>query len=101
MQPTHIYTRVNRDKDSKNSLNNKDKIRKFHVFTINSYICTAQKGFYKMKHPEWSYSAVLYEMNVRQLTSEGTLAAAAEYLPRLKELGIDCIWLMRLCLQVS
>ncbi|MBQ2418241.1 MAG: alpha amylase C-terminal domain-containing protein [Alistipes sp.] len=47
-----------------------------------------------MKHPEWSYSAVLYEMNVRQLTSEGTLAAAAEYLPRLKELGIDCIWLM-------
>ena len=28
-------------------------------------------------HPEWSYQAVLYEMNVRQLTPEGTLRAAA------------------------
>ena len=37
---------------------------------------------------------MLYEMNVRQLTAEGTLAAATEQLPRLKELGIDCIWLM-------
>ena len=37
---------------------------------------------------------MLYEMNVRQLTAEGTLAAAAEQLPRLKNLGIDCIWLM-------
>ena len=27
-------------------------------------------------HPEWSYQAVLYEMNVRQLTPEGTLRAA-------------------------
>ena len=47
-----------------------------------------------MQHPAWSYSAVLYEMNVRQLTAEGTLTAATEQLPRLKELGIDCIWLM-------
>ena len=47
-----------------------------------------------MKHPEWSYNAVLYEMNVRQLTAEGTLAAATEQLARLAELGIDCIWLM-------
>ena len=26
----------------------------------------------EMLHPEWSYQAVLYEMNVRQLTAEGT-----------------------------
>ena len=25
----------------------------------------------EMLHPEWSYQAVLYEMNVRQLTAEG------------------------------
>ena len=45
-------------------------------------------------HPEWSYSAVLYEMNVRQLTPEGTLSAAIERLEFLRELGIDAIWLM-------
>ena len=47
-----------------------------------------------MIHPEWSYQAVLYEMNVRQLTPEGTLRAAAAFLPSLKELGIDAVWLM-------
>ena len=31
----------------------------------------------EMLHPEWSYQAVLYEMNVRQLTAEGALRAAA------------------------
>ena len=45
-------------------------------------------------HPEWAYSAVLYEMNVRQLTPEGTLKAAQERLEFLHNLGIDAIWLM-------
>ena len=46
------------------------------------------------QHPEWSYGAVLYEMNVRQLTPEGTLRAAAAKLPFLKDLGVDAVWLM-------
>lgn len=46
------------------------------------------------KNPEWSYSAVLYEMNIRQLTPEGTLRAAMERLPFLRSLGVDAIWLM-------
>lgn len=46
------------------------------------------------KNPEWSYSAVLYEMNIRQLTPEGTLQAAMERLPFLRSLGVDAIWLM-------
>ena len=45
-------------------------------------------------NPEWSYSAVLYEMNVRQLTVEGTLRAAIERLPFLRSIGVDAIWLM-------
>lgn len=45
-------------------------------------------------HPQWSYSAVLYEMNIRQLTPEGTLQAAEEKLEFLHEMGIDAIWLM-------
>ena len=46
------------------------------------------------KNPEWSYSAVLYEINIRQLTPEGTLRAATERLPFLRSIGIDAIWLM-------
>ena len=46
------------------------------------------------KNPEWSYSAVLYEMNIRQLTPEGTLRAATERLTFLRSIGIDAIWLM-------
>ncbi|MBQ5353465.1 MAG: DUF3459 domain-containing protein [Alistipes sp.] len=45
-------------------------------------------------HPEWTYDAVVYEMNVRQYTPEGTFAAAEQHLPRLKELGVDIVWLM-------
>ena len=37
---------------------------------------------------------VVYEMNVRQYTPEGSFAAAQNELPRLKELGVDIVWLM-------
>ena len=46
------------------------------------------------QHPEWSSGAVLYEMNVRQLTPEGTLRAAAARLEFLRDLGVDAVWLM-------
>lgn len=39
-------------------------------------------------------NSVIYEMNVRQSTPEGTFAAAEAQLPGLKELGVDIIWLM-------
>ena len=47
-----------------------------------------------MQHPEWSRNAVLYQVNTRQFTAEGTFAAAAEQLPKLRELGVDILWLM-------
>ena len=50
-----------------------------------------------MLHPDWSYRSVLYEMNVRQLTHEGTLRAAAARLAFLRDLGIDAVWLMPVC----
>ncbi len=37
---------------------------------------------------------MLYEMNVRQLTAEGTLRAAMGRLEFLRELGVDVVWLM-------
>jgi len=45
-------------------------------------------------HPEWAYNSVVYEVNVRQFSQEGTLAAVQKNLPRLKRLGVDVLWLM-------
>ena len=45
-------------------------------------------------HPEWCYDAVLYEMNIRQATPEGTILAATKRLKSLRDIGIDAIWLM-------
>ena len=55
------------------------------------YRCGVHKG---KKHPEWSYDAVIYEMNTRQFTPEGTFRAAAGHIGRLRELGVDIIWIM-------
>ncbi len=38
--------------------------------------------------------AVLYQINVRQYSAAGTLAAVQADLPRLKALGVDILWLM-------
>lgn len=45
-------------------------------------------------HPEWTKNSVVYEVNIRQFTPEGTFNAFAAHLPRLKELGVDILWLM-------
>ena len=45
-------------------------------------------------HPDWSKNSVLYEVNIRQFTPEGTFTAFAAHLPRLKQLGVDILWLM-------
>jgi glycosidase len=45
-------------------------------------------------HPEWSRNAVIYEVNIRQYTPEGTFKALEQHLPRLKETGVDILWLM-------
>ena len=47
-----------------------------------------------ISHAVWSYDAVMYEMNVRQLTEEGTFASAKRHLQHLKSIGVDVIWLM-------
>lgn len=44
--------------------------------------------------PEWAKNAVIYEVNVRQFTPEGTFEAFARHLPRLRQLGVDILWFM-------
>ena len=50
--------------------------------------------FTTVKHPEWSRNAVIYEVNLRQYTDDGTVTAFTQQLPRLKELGVDILWFM-------
>ena len=50
--------------------------------------------YVKLQHPDWSRDAVIYEINVRQYSDAGTFDVVREDLPRLKELGVDILWLM-------
>ena len=50
--------------------------------------------YVKIKNPEWAKNAVIYQINTRQFTREGTFRAAEKELPRLKALGVDILWLM-------
>ena len=43
---------------------------------------------------EWIYPASIYEVNLRQYTREGSFEAFSRELPRLKDMGIEIIWLM-------
>ena len=47
-----------------------------------------------VKHLDYSKNAVIYEVNIRQFTEEGTFKAFTDHIPRLKELGIDILWIM-------
>ena len=47
-----------------------------------------------VEHPEWSKNANIYEVNIRQYTPEGTFNAFKKDLPRLREMGVDILWLM-------
>lgn len=71
------------------------------IMVVASFACTAKKEqkadnkeMTKVNHPEWTRDAVIYEVNIRQYTPEGTLKAFQQHLPRLKDLGVDILWLM-------
>lgn len=47
-----------------------------------------------VEHPEWTKNANIYEVNIRQWSEEGTFDEVTDDLPRLKEMGVDILWLM-------
>ncbi len=44
--------------------------------------------------PDWFKNANMYEVNLRQYTSEGTFKAFETHIPRLKKMGVDILWFM-------
>ena len=47
-----------------------------------------------MNHPSWIMQGNVYEVNIRQYTPEGTLAAFESHLGRLKDMGVQTLWFM-------
>ena len=45
-------------------------------------------------HVDWAKDAVIYEVNLRQGTPDRNLKGMTKELPRLKDLGVDILWLM-------
>ena len=43
---------------------------------------------------EWARDAVIYEVNVRQYTEEGTFAAFSGHLEELRDMGVTTLWFM-------
>lgn len=55
---------------------------------------TDAKELNGMKQPEWAKNAVIYEVNTRQFSKEGTFKQVTNQLSRIRSLGVDVIWLM-------
>jgi len=55
---------------------------------------STQPEWDKPRVPDWHKHAVIYEVNLRHYTPEGTFKAFREHLPRLQEMGLDILWLM-------
>ncbi len=43
---------------------------------------------------DWAKGSNIYEINIRQYTEQGTFSAFRKHLPRLKEMGVEILWLM-------
>ena len=46
------------------------------------------------KRANWIANSNIYEVNIRQYTPEGTFNAFAKSLPRLKDMGVEILWIM-------
>lgn len=52
------------------------------------------KEYVQVQHPEWTKNATIYEVNIRQYTTEGTFKAFENHLQRLRDMGVDILWIM-------
>ncbi len=77
------------------------------IFVLILLICSCQQNSSSVQQktpsnipagrptePEWARNAVLYECNVRQFSASGNFKGVQSQLPRLRDLGINVLWLM-------
>ncbi len=49
---------------------------------------------YILPSPQWLDTGIIYEVNIRQYTPEGTFKAFQKHIPRLQQMGVNILWLM-------
>ena len=52
------------------------------------------ENLFTVKHLDWIKNATIYEVYLRHYTVSGTINEFTEHLPRLKDLGVDILWIM-------
>ena len=57
-------------------------------------VSSPEVAVFQPTFPQKIEGSTIYEVNIRQFTPQGTFNAFSEHLPRLKELGVDVLWLM-------
>ena len=78
------------------------KIKILAALVISTLLFSCQKSSENMKGDQRAEpitdkileTAVIYEANIRQYSTEGTFNAFTEDIPKLKKLGVQIIWLM-------
>ncbi len=70
-----------------------------NLLACNHHILNLTTQNKKMEHnnfkkADWINATNVYEVNVRQYTTEGTFNALAKELPRLKDMGVHTLWFM-------
>ncbi len=71
----------------------------FLLFTVFIFACSNPKPAVEEAQaepePHWSANSTIYEVNLRQMTEEGTFKAFQEqHLDRLADLGVEILWFM-------
>ena len=67
---------------------------KSYFFLTVLFLSTFFSSQAQFNAPDWAHNATIYEVNMRQFTPEGTFIAFQKHLPRLKEMGVDILWIM-------
>lgn len=81
----YFYTLIVEDPDG-----NRDTTRNYFTVLSDGSI----EGATLATSPRWAKQGRLYEMFFKSMTPQGTIRAAMPYLPYLKSLGINIIWVM-------
>lgn len=61
------------------------------MLTLQEITQTMSKPFNTV---DWAIGSNIYEVNIRQYTPEGTFEAFGKHLPRLRDMGVEILWLM-------
>ena len=81
----YVFTLIATDPDG-----NKDTTKNFFTLSEDGTVQSASLATV----PRWVKQGRVYELFFKSLTPEGTVNAAAKYLPYLKSLGVNILWVM-------